>query len=595
MKLIKFLLKFVFAILIIALVAIGTIFVLISDSTDNAPIDLFDSSITLDSELSNKINSSFNTMDESYSLDFDFSEDEINKIVYGVIKEKLNNNYNPKNATTDEEKYILEAVKLPSSIPVVGNKKVVIKNAYIEMSEKGLNFFVTANALGIIKTRVGFGFELKTEEDRYEFVITKLSLGKINLMSSFGKKVFNTVLSSVDFDEKKINDLLEENNLPFTFKLDTMSLVMSKNSIGDLLKGIIVQEENDNTMFTELLGLLTNSENEMIKIGTFTSGENKSFGLKIDLNKLKVEESEITLNPEIALAFDQNLYITNKTQTFIMNNLVSSLNKKITFTELEFNKLIYNNSNGYEGFGVSIDVYDGAKFSFKIDGIILSIKENGVTIDLILDLNGMKTKASIKTIAHQIVDSEIELEMPSQINIGSLSISSSFIKDIFKTSLNDFKVLEYDEVQNKLLIKAETFKSLMDQGGGETPLEISKLELGNGILNAYVTFTDASLANTIDIATNAINNALSNDLDLSTLDISDEKQALVVEEVEEKLDEVKNILTNNPSELNEEVVEELVSAINELSSDNQDLLLTQIALNANSSELEELYNELFGK
>ena len=99
----------------------------------------------------------------------------------------------------------------------------------------------------------------------------------------------------------------------------------------------------------------------------------------------------------------------------------------------------------------------------------------------------------------------------------------------------------------------------------------------------------------IENAKDDIKGVLGSDfVDESEFDTSDPEQEEVVQELIDTLEEISNIINDPEAELDSENTDNLIEIINNLSDENQQVLLDQINDQAYSLDLENLYEQLFG-
>ena len=88
-KLFKFIFKLILFVIILVLIVVGLTLFLISDKTDETPVDKYNDSITMDTVLSEKLSASLDNLGENYSIDLLFDEDSLNNLLYAFIKKTL--------------------------------------------------------------------------------------------------------------------------------------------------------------------------------------------------------------------------------------------------------------------------------------------------------------------------------------------------------------------------------------------------------------------------------------------------------------------------------------------------------------------------
>ncbi|MDD4077904.1 MAG: hypothetical protein PHT03_08030, partial [Bacilli bacterium] len=102
-RLIKTIFWFLFIIIIIIVAPILYLYITISDSTDEAPIDLYNETITFDQEVTNLLNQALS--DEKY-YDFTLTENQINTLIFAIVRDSINKNYYNAGCSSEACKYI---------------------------------------------------------------------------------------------------------------------------------------------------------------------------------------------------------------------------------------------------------------------------------------------------------------------------------------------------------------------------------------------------------------------------------------------------------------------------------------------------------
>lgn len=234
---IKLILKIVFGligVILLILIITGTIlYFTIGDSTDNPPIDLYETGITLESELQSVMDDAIDDLSPGDTeINITLTEDNINRIIYGMIVEIVNEDYLP----TEEDMNYINEVSVPDSVPFIAGKTANIKHAYMEMNDDGqMQFFMTASAVGF-KTNVNFlvSFtEPTVDDDKYYISIENFKLGKLNLLGNIGKWLFKSLIPS----EEEMNENMENNGFPFEYDEETMAITFTSAVLKEFLLG----------------------------------------------------------------------------------------------------------------------------------------------------------------------------------------------------------------------------------------------------------------------------------------------------------------------------------------------------------------------
>lgn len=585
----KKLLKFILFLIILVLVIVGGIIFAISDSTDETPVDKFDSTVSKEDLLSVLLKTSIENMATDYDLDIKLSEDELNQLVYSFIKESLNEQYDPKNGTTDEQKYIYSDFSVPENIPVIGGKKLIVKSAYAEIDGEYVSLNVPAEAFGFVKSRLRLTFKVSTTETKYILNIKELKFGKINLAGKLVKKA----LVKANLKEQ-VDKAIKDKGLPFTCNFEDMALEATKEDFSKWVQDLLLKDGEESDMKSVFIKLLLDPNASRLGVGMY---ENK-FGVKIDLSELRVDEKLTTPNPLVQAELTTDTLIKNKAQTFIVNALSSSDNF-MTFSELEISQLVYNQTNKYEGFGISTEILGDTKFEFGVKSIEVDIDDTGkkFNLNIILDINGLKTLAVLEGNVTQKSATEVSIKLGDKLKVGSLEIEAAFMTDLLKTSLGSSDIMKFDDSTNSLLIDAKVFEQFMDETGSEaSKINVTGISFVKNGLRIDVEYSDPTLASAIESAKTIVNDFLANEgLDIEAFGELSAEQKAAVEDLNDKIGDLAEIINDPSKELKPEDTDALVNAINNLDSENQEKLFQQISDSAGSDPaIQDLYSQLFG-
>lgn len=577
----KKLFGFILSICLMVLVIVGLFIYLFTDNGGEMDVDQIDPILTTETIVSSKFNDGFQNMKDTYSIDVNFTESELNTLLYNFVKKNINSDYDPKNGKNDQTKYIKE-ITFPTDIPVVGGKKAIIKHLYGTINEDKVTINMTFKCFGI-NMRIYFTFNITETEESYVLNIEKAYFSKISLTSSVFKKAFVSM-------ESTINEFFNTYNLPFTFNVNNMNLITSKETLSNYINSL-VEDDSESTMLKSFMEILFSSKNEMLKFGVFE----EKFGLKLNLEKLKVNEKDVVLNEAISASFNQEVFIKEKSQNLIINSLVG--NNEIDFTEIELSQLIYDKTNGYKDFALTYELLNGVIVNFKVDGITVDIDDTGENVILyfILNINGLKTLATYRGTVNQESDSKITITMSNDIILGqNLAVDSSFIKPILASSLSDSAILKYDETTNSFIISSNVFEEFLSSTLLSSKLEVTKVKMAKDKLVIYVESSDVLINTVIKASKEELNNCLSGDfLDSTKFDVSSNDQQEALDSLNDSLTNVKDKINNNT--LDETSVKELVKSINNLNDNNKQELFNQLKGSSSSDAFETLYNELFNK
>ena len=226
-KFLKFILIFVLVIVLLVGATVGTVLIVLSDKTNEVEVDKYEE-MTVQESIASPLNEALSKMKDTYSLTLSLSETDVNNIIYALIKEKINPDYNPKSGTTDKETYVYSGLVLPDDVPIWGGRSIAVNSVYAKLDGDFLTLNATANAAGLVKSRFHVTLKLETTEKEYRMLITECKLGKINLAGNTAKKA----LDKGDADGS-LNGELKKNNIPFTFNSNDMTLVGTKEEVNN--------------------------------------------------------------------------------------------------------------------------------------------------------------------------------------------------------------------------------------------------------------------------------------------------------------------------------------------------------------------------
>ena len=154
----KFLFGLFIFLIITVVVPIGILYYQVSDSRDLAPVELYADDITVQSQISKMMARALESEEDEIYLAF--SEEELNLLLFAVIRESVNPDYYK---TTSEADTVIQSMDIPTEVPLVGGKKAVLKHAYAKINGNEVSVYMTARALGI-KTSLNFGLSITESE-----------------------------------------------------------------------------------------------------------------------------------------------------------------------------------------------------------------------------------------------------------------------------------------------------------------------------------------------------------------------------------------------------------------------------------------------
>ncbi|OLA10970.1 MAG: hypothetical protein BHW12_00440 [Coprobacillus sp. 28_7] len=585
MKLIKFLLKTILGLICLVLIFIVTIMILLSGSGNNPPLEAYKNNDTTENIITNSLNESLSKMKDTYSIDLSLDSDKLNKIIFNVIRDYFNSDYDPINGQTDKEKYINSFLSIPSNVPLVGGKELILKNAYVEFDNDKLIFNSDIDLFGFIKSRIYIEMALNSDKDSIYLAINKLKLGKISMLNknnTFALSIYKSFL-----DIEAINSTLKEKNIPLTIDCDNLKIICLKKDLKNYIKNLV---NTDDEFAKEFISIITDEKYDMLN----ASINNNSLNISLSLENLKTDD--LLVDESIKKEIDKDSFITNKTQNLLLSTLTKE--NRITFSYLEFNRLIFTQTNSYKDLSFEPILYGETKILCSIEGIIMFYKDNDLYIKLIIDVSGLKTICLAKCIYTQINDLSFKICLSDTITLGKdLEISSSFLDTILKNAFDSLEFAKYDDKTSSIIINSSLFDKFLTNSSISSTLKVSKIYLDEYGLSCIIDLTDEKIKEKVETISKSLENILENKtIDLSKLDSSDNTQKEAIETINNSLNNISSIIKDPEKELTSDDTDKLIEAISSLSSENQEALASELENSFTEKDkqtLEELYNDLF--
>lgn len=603
---IKGIFKLIFGLLLTVIVLVGSVLAFvyfsIRDKTNEIPYELYSEDITFEDEVNNILFSSLDQFSENTELDVSFSEDNLNKLIFAIIRQNYPN-YLPTDDCDEFSCQVIAGTKI--DLPVIGKRAVAVKGAYGKFVYQDIRFYVILD-LGSIPSTINLTLSFQENDGVYKLIIKRLSLGKLNILSGLGKIFLGPVLNAVGLSEEKINQVFEQKNIPLTFNQKELSFNFDKENLSEVIKKLLTPKDStpseENEMLMSLLDIF--ASNDLINFGFFDKNEIKHFGIRLTLEKLSVKEERRSLPHNVQTPFNTEVFINNKTQSFILSNLVSE--PKLTFTNLDFNRIIYDKTNQYQDFKYEFTLPNGKTFKISIDGILINFTKEEVVIDIIINMNDLITIMKIKS---EVIDNNtnnVKLKIFELITLGEdedeqvgeyISTSNLYLLNLLGDYLSELDIIKYDKTQHTFIIDSETFNSLINvTGTNDTPLiSVDAINILNGYLDISITYQDPHLQDIINNVTTLINDLLTNhSVSMDDFDLTNPEQMEIVEGLIDTLDNISNTLSNN-EELTPEQIDTLIDLINKLDDDNLDTFTNIVEQEISDDTLLELYDLLFGQ
>lgn len=585
MKLIKFLLKTILGLICLVLIFIVAIMILLSGSGNNPPLESYKNNDTTENIITNSLNESLSKMKDTYSIDLSLDSDKLNKIIFNVIRDYFNSDYDPINGQTDKEKYINSFLSIPSNVPLVGGKELILKNAYVEFDNDKLIFNSDIDLFGFIKSRIYIEMALNSDKDSIYLAINKLKLGKISMLNknnTFALSIYKSFL-----DIEAINSTLKEKNIPLTIDCDNLKIICLKKDLKNYIKNLV---NTDDEFAKEFISIITDEKYDMLN----ASINDNSLNISLSLENLKTDD--LLVDESIKKEIDKDSFITNKTQNLLLSTLTKE--NRITFSYLEFNRLIFTQTNSYKDLSFEPILYGETKILCSIEGIIMFYKDNDLYIKLIIDVSGLKTICLAKCIYTQINDLSFKICLSDTITLGKdLEISSSFLDTILKNTFDSLEFAKYDDKTSSIIINSSLFDKFLADSSISSTLKVSKIYLDEYGLSCIIALTDEKIKEKVETISKSLENILENKtIDLSKLDSSDNTQKEAIETINNSLNNISSIIKDPEKELTSDDTDKLIEAISSLSSENQEALASELENSFTEKDkqtLEELYNDLF--
>ena len=585
MKLIKFLLKTILGLICLVLIFIVAIMILLSGSGNNPPLESYKNNDTTENIITNSLNESLSKMKDTYSIDLSLDSDKLNKIIFNVIRDYFNSDYDPINGQTDKEKYINSFLSIPSNVPLVGGKELILKNAYVEFDNDKLIFNSDIDLFGFIKSRIYIEMALNSDKDSIYLAINKLKLGKISMLNKNNTFALSFYKSFLDIEA--INSTLKEKNIPLTIDCDNLKIICLKKDLKNYIKNLV---NTDDEFAKEFISIITDEKYDMLNANI----NNNSLNISLSLESLKTDD--LLVDESIKKEIDKDSFITNKTQNLLLSTLTKE--NRITFSYLEFNRLIFTQTNSYKDLSFEPILYGETKILCSIEGIIMFYKDNDLYIKLIIDVSGLKTICLAKCIYTQINDLSFKICLSDTITLGKdLEISSSFLDTILKNTFDSLEFAKYDDKTSSIIINSSLFDKFLTNSSISSTLKVSKIYLDEYGLSCIIDLTDEKIKEKVETISKSLENILENKtIDLSKLDSSDNTQKEAIETINNSLNNISSIIKDPEKELTSDDTDKLIEAISSLSSENQEALASELENSFTEKDkqtLEELYNDLF--
>ncbi|MGD9887063.1 MAG: hypothetical protein AB7T03_03775 [Bacilli bacterium] len=442
-------------------------------------------------------------------------------------------------------------------------------------------------------------------DDKLGFkIIFNFNGRKISLFTNFTNTSLEGSKIDAEFDELRMGTIV------FSDEMKTAILGLLQDSLGGSEMTVIgvvddrlvidsntfLEEFGTEGSLADLLGIIKDEQMLTLDLTGATLDANGAISFGIDLSKIESTEDVSAKLLETSTPFDTTTFIENKTQTFVISSLAGT-EQKIVFSNSDFNRLLYDQTDGYQGFSNVTTLPDGVTtFTYEIKGIFLEFGPVATNIKFVVEINGLQTMITLPTSVETTpLEDEITLVLGDLIGLGQINVDNGFLLDMLGNNMSNLGLMTYDSANQSLIIEKEVFDSFMSVGGSSTPLTVDKIRIVQGAFEVIVTYTDPTLGTLIDTVTGSLETVLGTDfVDDTAFDVTDPDQQQAVSDLTETLDEIQTILTDPEQELTPEDTAALVEAINNLDDANQQIFLDQLESSSGSAELLALYDDLFG-
>ncbi len=575
MKLIKFLFKFIFGIICLVIVIIVATIVLITNgSRDHSYLDKIDQNSTFDTIILTDLHNEVNDLSDCH-INLSLNEDDINNLLYNLIKTKINTSYDPINGKTDEEVNIVYD-SIPN-VPVINSIDFAITNAYCQLNGNELSFVVDAIAVGF-KTKLVFGFSFTTTEDSYVFTISSLRFGRISVYNM--RNLILKYMAKYLEDEIKLSD-----NIVLKADYEDLSFSLSKKDFASYIKNTLATMELDSTI-SDLLTIVTDPNNDAISLNI----ENDKVDFDGNLSFLATTDKvNIT---QISQAFNQDLFIQGKVQSLALASVASG-EKNLVFTYNDINNLLYNQTNGYNDFNIESSISENLTLKIIFNEISFGTIGDKICLKILFSINNLNTKAFITFTSENDGDDLACLVLDDIMILGDdTNVNTNILTTILGDALSQSELLTYNQEKNRLEFSKSLFDSFISQGNLSSTLEVKKIYFNTTGLVITTELTNSELNEKFNKVSVTITNVLAKDFVDTTKFTGDDQE--VIDNLVSSLDNLQASITEENLSMDE--VNSFIDSMSSLSSENQQELLTQIEDSLTEEDLdllEQLYKDLF--
>jgi len=587
MRVLKIILIPLFSIIFLIAAFLGVSYFLLHDRTNDMPLMLYKETETLQKEVENLKMEALRAADltDKEEVFIGADQDRLNKIIYASLKEAVKN-YDP-NSENKENKYLFHQ---SAKIPVLGDASFTIKGVYTSFYGQTLNVYVPMEAM---ETTTCLTVEFKINQDEttrdIEIVLSKIKLGVLKLSPQKLSKYLNKFNFNVENFTSKINENLQKNDIPVSIVDGEFKAVIKRKDLekkaSEAIAKISSGDDKEKLIYQKTVEALTALDNNLIDFGVYN---NNMIGIKIFLKKLKVSKESL-INIDSLKGFNHHDFVQMQAQAFLINSLVyNTPTANVSFSQDEFNKMIYKTTEAYKDFKYEGEV-NGVKMSIKVEAIEFILNETSVQIRVNMNLNGLKTLAIVDTKVVKQTEKKTILKFEDQVFMGQdpnenpneyLHGSGEIVFYMLAKNLSSSaSLLNYNENDKTFEFSGDTLETLMLTGSNATssPVDFTNLKIGNGVITGNIVFYPHTtfgnnLANAIASLKEIIktNNLIS----LANFQNLTPDQEAIVNNIVTQINTITEG-TNNNTPIPPEVASGLVENISNLTEENKAQFMNQ--------------------
>ena len=429
---------------------------------------------------------------------------------------------------------------------------VGVESLFCDVVDDGLSFSLALSLNGQ-RLLLSTDFEQDTlVTTDVKLALTDISLGNYH-MSEEAKEAILGILGEVVGD----NDLI-------LIQGNTISIMTS-----DLTSFLNTDEGVIDTIIDETLPEILTFE--LVGVEGITGG---ALNVRLDLVDFKTTQ---TLPNEVKEPFVQQTFVTEQALRILFGETAGT--SEIRFTDLDINGKVYQDTHQYADLASSEVLPDGeTTLNITVEGIIFHFYNPITTVEYLVNINGLKTRAYLELTVSNNDSPEVILTPSPTLLLGTKIVDSQFLLNYVSASFTNNDVLKYDEAQGVFKLSANSFYELMTVGGSSA-FTVDKIKIHNGGINITVSVSEDQLAllAALAAAQAAFDEITQQDFfDPSLYNTLDPEQAAVIEEMQNQLEEIKNNQLNGEP-ISEEDINALLDNVNGLSEENKGIFFDQVS------------------